>query len=260
MSQLSSLSRVGKITVFGFLVFIVLLGYSLAVSSTATIRRNVNLETSNSETGYYVSAASAGAVAAKATWNVPMASACNTNNFVGVFAGLKTGGHQDGIYTKISCSGKGAMPSYSVYGEYRGTTFPIGSTMDVIRPGDKLSYTADFTIKHSLKITFADLTRGWTYSSSGLTDTVTPKGQAVYVLFMGPVNSLPLKFSKLTFSSLTATLGSRTGSLGSFSSSSLFSFNYVSSYVDTANGHTLAMSGPLNSLGNSFGVTFLRTN
>src|ERR1700730_6433696 len=152
---MSRLSRVASFSGFLALASIVLLGSSLFSVWFASTTNEVTTFTTNFYTGWEISSLSAGAVSVQSNWNVPTASSCNSNNYAGLFVGISTGGHQDGAYTLISCPGKGGLPSFTEYGEYKGNLFTIGST-DVIKPGDKLSYKVDFTIQHSLKITLVD--------------------------------------------------------------------------------------------------------
>lgn len=176
----------------------------------------------------------------------------SANYLVAIYPGVMY--HYDGSYLVMHCTSRGATPQVSeMYSADQGL-FSLPS-QDKVSVGDKIRVTVSFTFSSgALSIVIKDSSKRWSFISSGLIDSSGSTVAAMWLL-IGP-NSfiLPQKFTPIRTTADSATIGTHTGTLGSFSSITsdfVEGFNYIDS-----SDKVLALTSPLSSSGNAFVITW----
>jgi hypothetical protein len=245
------------VSIFVVVVFLLLLllGSSfIFLSSASAVSPNSLVKQNENVAGYQiVDLTSSGSVNIKGNWVVPTLSSCQATGtldyFVKIYAGVNVDGSDMGMY----CSIMGATPGYYINYIYHSSHLLLPSG-DKISAGDKMSAVVTFS-SGALSITIKDSTKSWTFAPTGLTDT-SATGQAAGWILVGPLNSLPLKFTTLMTSGDKATVGGHSGTLGSFVP--LLGFTvYKYTYVDVVDlNEVLAKTSAISS-GTSFSMTWV---
>ena len=147
-------------------------------------------------------------------------------------------------------------PSYGLQWSIAGSQ---GSIPNPFTPGDKLTALVKYR-NGVFYLTMKDLTRGWTFSTSG-TDTSATRAQAIWGIARYPSPNLSNfglaqsgKAYTAVLSTDSATIGSHTGSIGSFGS---ISGSVVYRVTMIGLSSTDATASTLTGGGTSFAVTWL---
>ncbi len=225
------------------------------ISSPASLSNSKIVNVNTTSADYLIETKAFGEISAKlkTTFAIPEVTCITSGTKIGIIIAI---GHysalDSGMELYASCSG--SLSTYSIYYELAGEQ---GSISKPLSPGDQIQFVGTLNAKTgAVTYQISDLTHIWSSKGSG-TEGISSVDSTL--VDMGLVGSIPLPGFQATNIGANFTIGSHTGSIGSFLSVSSDFIN-KDTYVNSADGHILATASTITKSSTSFTISWVQSS